>query len=147
MISKNLEDTKKIAADFMTHGLKANEKEATVVALSGDLGSGKTTFTQAIAEILGVKEQLVSPTFVIEKIYKIQDKKYLQNFTHLIHIDAYRIEDENELGAIGFKDIIKDSRNLIFIEWPERLQKNIPKDSMEISFKHVDENAREIVFI
>ena len=114
--------------------------QATVVALQGELGAGKTTFTQEVGKILGVEENMHSPTFVIEKIYAIDYK----GFKKLIHIDAYRIEKESELLHLGWDEIIKDKENLILIEWPERVPGIIPSDAKKIFFKHVDENTREI---
>lgn len=115
---------------------------ATVAALQGDLGAGKTTFTQEVGKTLGVVENMHSPTFVIEKIYNIDFK----GFKKLIHIDAYRIEKESELIHLGWNEIIQESTNLIFIEWPERVPGLIPNDAKRILFKHVDENTREISY-
>jgi tRNA threonylcarbamoyladenosine biosynthesis protein TsaE len=138
--SHNLSDTKKIAEDFLD-SLKPIS-EATVVALSGDLGAGKTAFTKAVALILGVGENVTSPTFVIEKIYGLTG----QPFKHLIHIDAYRIEDARELLHLGWKEIIQDPGNLILIEWPERVSDVIPADAKKISFTFIDETTRKIEF-
>src|SRR3989344_6867263 len=93
IISKSLGETEKIAREFLAKIIVKNENGATVVGLYGDLGSGKTAFTQATAKCLGVKEAVTSPTFVIEKIYKLDR----QNFEHLIHIDAYRLGSGNEI--------------------------------------------------
>lgn len=143
MVSESVEETKAIAEKFLKQLLIEEQKDrAYVVALSGDLGSGKTTFTQAIASLLGIKEQVLSPTFVLEKIYKIEHL----HFTHFIHIDAYRLEDEGEIVAIGFNDMVTNNKNLIFIEWPEKIEKAIPKPYVKITFDHKDENSREISF-
>ncbi|MDO8424077.1 MAG: tRNA (adenosine(37)-N6)-threonylcarbamoyltransferase complex ATPase subunit type 1 TsaE [bacterium] len=114
--------------------------QATMVALQGELGAGKTTFTQEVGKILGITENMHSPTFVIEKIYPIDFK----GFKNLIHIDAYRIEKESELLHLGWEELIKNPENLIFIEWPENVPNLISPDAKRISFKHVDENTREI---
>lgn len=137
-VSKNLEDTAKIAQDFVRN-LKPGS-QATLVKLSGDLGSGKTTFTQAVAKTLGVIETVTSPTFIIEKIYKLDH----QHFSHLIHIDAYRLEKGDELAKLGFAEIAKDAKNLIFIEWPEKVADILPQQSQKISFTFIDEQTREI---
>jgi len=81
----NLQEAEKVAQDFAL-ALSPNAEAATVVGLYGDLGAGKTFFTQVVAKTLGVEENIVSPTFVIEKIYELVGQK----FSHLIHIDAYR---------------------------------------------------------
>ncbi|MEK7177004.1 MAG: tRNA (adenosine(37)-N6)-threonylcarbamoyltransferase complex ATPase subunit type 1 TsaE [Patescibacteria group bacterium] len=136
--SKSLPETRNIAKDFLDtieYG-----KNATVVALEGDLGAGKTAFTQEVGKVLGITENMQSPTFVIEKIYAINFK----NFKRLIHIDAYRLEKESELLHLGWEEIIKEPENLIFIEWPENVAKIIPKNTRKISFKFVDDKTREI---
>jgi tRNA threonylcarbamoyladenosine biosynthesis protein TsaE len=104
---------------------------ATVVILSGVLGAGKTTFTQEVAKALGVEEAVTSPTFVLEKIYKLEGQK----FSHLVHIDAYRLNGAHELGVLGWKELLADSGNLILLEWPERVDGAIPEDAMRISFE------------
>jgi len=111
-----------------------------VVALRGELGAGKTTFTQKVGEILGVAENMHSPTFVIMKIYNID----FREFKNFIHIDAYRIEKDSELLHLGWEEIISEPENLVFIEWPENVPGLIPENAKRISFKHVDENTREI---
>lgn len=95
-ISHSIEDTQKIANDFVSK-LYTKDSGATVVGLSGDLGAGKTAFTKCIAKSLGVEDTVTSPTFVIEKIYELQNQK----FTHLIHIDAYRLDKSDELLNLG----------------------------------------------
>ena len=139
-LSRSLEDTKRIATDFL-NSLERRET-GTVIALEGDLGSGKTAFTQQAGAILGVKENMHSPTFVIEKIYEINFK----GFTRLIHIDAYRLEKESELLHLGWKEVINEPENLIFMEWPENVPGTIPDNTKRIGFKFIDENTREINF-
>lgn len=114
--------------------------EATVVALHGELGAGKTTFSQEVGKLLGVAENMHSPTFVIMKVYEID----FHGFKKLIHIDAYRLEKESELLHLGWEEIIKEPENLVLIEWPEKVAGLIPRDAKRISFKHVNESTREI---
>ena len=111
-----------------------------VVALEGDLGSGKTAFTQEAGTLLGISENMHSPTFVIEKIYEID----WHRFKRFIHIDAYRLEQESELLHLGWQEITADPDNLIFIEWPENVPGIIPEHAQRISFKFINENTREI---
>jgi tRNA threonylcarbamoyladenosine biosynthesis protein TsaE len=125
----------KIAADV-------NEK-ALVVGLSGDLGSGKTAFSQAIAKNLGVSEQVTSPTFVIEKIYQTKD---VEGFQTLIHIDAYRIEKPEEVDTFGLKEAMKMPHALVLIEWPEKIKQTLPTDIVEIKFTFIDEKTREVAY-
>jgi len=136
--SENLEETSQMAKDFLL-SLEPSET-ATVVALEGNLGAGKTTFAQALGKHLGVEENMVSPTFVIMKIYPINFK----TFKHLIHIDAYRLEKESELLHLGWNEIIKEPENLVLIEWPENVPGLIPANAKRISLKFIDENTREI---
>ena len=139
--SVDLQGLQKFAQEFVQN-LKSGEK-ACVVGLSGDLGSGKTTFTQMAAKELGVIETVTSPTFVIEKIYPL-DKLGAGKFKKLIHIDAYRLESGKELLSLGWQEIISDPKNLILIEWPERVADILPKDMKKLSFKFVDEERREV---
>ena len=138
ILSKSLEETIKAAENFVK-GLKMGER-STVVTLSGELGSGKTTFSQAVGDILGVSETMQSPTFVIEKIYPIDYK----GFKNLIHIDAYRLENETELLHLGWEEIIKERENLILLEWPERVAEIIPSDARKIYFEHINAETRAI---
>lgn len=115
---------------------------ATVVALSGDLGAGKTTLVQALASELGVTEHLISPTFVVMKRYDI--KSVLYPYDMLIHIDAYRLTKGEELTRLGFTDLVENPRNLIIIEWPEHVQGCLPVDAMKVSLSHRDEQTRNL---
>ena len=115
---------------------------ATILALSGELGSGKTAFVKSLAKALGIHDTITSPTFVIIKTYNLQPTTYKQ----LIHIDAYRIEDPREIEILGWNDLIKNSQNLIAVEWPEQLGALLPSSALNLLFKFVDENTREIKF-
>lgn len=137
-LSKNVSETAEIASIFAKK-LNSNTNAASVIGLYGDLGSGKTTFMKYLAESFGLKEIIQSPTFVIEKIYEIESSQ----FNHLIHIDAYRIEKAEEMLNLGWLDIITDPKNLICIEWPEKISNIMPAHS-KIFFEHVDENTRKI---
>ena len=137
-VSENLEETEKIANDFVSTLVPKSDK-ATVVGLYGNLGAGKTTLTQFIAKAFGVEEGITSPTFVLEKIYELTNQK----FTHLIHIDAYRIEKSSELLHLGWNDIISDPANIVLIEWPERVE-DILSEHIRVNLSHVSENSREI---
>src|ERR1035437_464305 len=99
-IKFNKKETSKISQKILNRILKMKNNKAKVVALSGDLGAGKTTLTQELAKLLGVKENVVSPTFIIMKIYKINSSKYNSHFKQLVHIDAYRLESPAELLKI-----------------------------------------------
>lgn len=140
-VSRSLEETAKIARNFLD-SVEKNDASGMVVALHGDLGAGKTAFAQAVGKHLGIEEKMQSPTFVIEKIYRIDWK----GFKNLVHIDAYRLEKESELLHLGWEEIIKEPENLILLEWPENVPGIIPSNAKKIFFKFVDENTREIEY-
>lgn len=137
-LTHNTEETKALANQFV-EALSQGDS-AVVVALNGDLGSGKTTFSQFIGDALGVHTAIQSPTFLIEKIYELHNKPW----QHLIHIDAYRLEREEELLHLGWKEITSRKENIILVEWAERIKNILPDNTIYISFTHVDENSREI---
>src|SRR3989344_5756853 len=118
ILSKNVAETNKEAGKLANKLVPLGSK-ATVIGLYGNLGSGKTTFVQGLARALGISEIVTSPTFVIEKIYKLPTDS---QFDHLIHIDCYRLEKESELEVLGFNNILNNPRNLIVIEWPEKVK-------------------------
>jgi len=141
-IAKNIEENNEIAEIFLKKILSTKNKGASVVALSGNLGAGKTSFTQSIARELGVKNKVISPTFVIIKKYSL--KKGLYKF--LFHIDAFRLKNEKELINLGWKEIISNKDHLVFIEWPEIEKKIIPKNSFRVKISHTKEGYRSFVF-
>lgn len=120
--------------------LNGETKSAMVLGLSGDLGAGKTTFSQQVAKVLGIEEKVTSPTFVIEKVYHTKDTAFPQ----FIHIDAYRLDTGSELSVLGFEKLLGDPNNLIFIEWPERVADVLPKDTIMLRFTVIDELTRQI---
>jgi len=134
-------------AQAVVANFKAGQS-ATIVALSGDLGAGKTTLTQAIARELGVRENVISPTFVIMKSYDLKagQNSPKGNFAQLVHIDAYRLNSHKELLNLGWEELISNPKNLILIEWPERVEEIIPKTAYKIFLAHKNENEREIIF-
>jgi len=138
-----IEKTEQCAAEFVKD-LSASHKRragATVVGLSGELGVGKTAFVQMVAKAFGITDTVTSPTFVIEKVYRLLN----QPFDCLIHIDAYRLENINELRVLGWGDIVKDPANIIFIEWSEKVEELLPDDTIKIDFEVVGEEKRKIV--
>ena len=126
-------DTKKIASMFAKEIMAASSNKARVIALSGNLGAGKTTFTQGFARALGVIDRIQSPTFVLMKIYSLERKK---NIKHLIHIDAYRIEKPREIEHLGLRELLNDKDAVILIEWADRIKKILPKNTIWVKFEH-----------
>jgi tRNA threonylcarbamoyladenosine biosynthesis protein TsaE len=117
-----------------------DNKTTKVVGLYGNLGSGKTTFTQALARELGVKENVTSPTFVIQKRYKLSGGE----IKTLVHIDAYRLNSAEELKVIGWDELLKEENTLIVIEWPERVEGIMPEHTA-LNFSLVDDKTRKII--
>jgi tRNA threonylcarbamoyladenosine biosynthesis protein TsaE len=137
-ISRSIEDTKALAKKFVS--VLEPWDHAVVVALVGDLGSSKTTFSQLVGEALGVRDSIQSPTFIIEKIYELFDRPW----KHLVHIDAYRLDSSEELLSLGWQDIIARKENLILIEWADKVEDILPPDTIFLHFTFIDEHTREI---
>lgn len=133
--TQNFEQTQKLGADFAKEILKNNfaRSGAVVLALSGNLGGGKTTFLQGFAKGLGIKEKITSPTFVIQKRFK--------NF---YHIDCYRLKNHKDILELGFEKAVKNPKNIVAIEWSEKVKKLLPQSTIFINFKFIDKNKREI---
>lgn len=131
IITQSAKETQEFAKEFAK-----KIRSGTILTLYGDLGSGKTTFTQGLAEGLGVKERIISPTFIIVRNYESK------NF---YHIDLYRIETEKDLEGLGVEDILNDKKNFVVIEWAEKLGDLLPDRRIDIRFEHVDENKRRII--
>lgn len=133
MITKSKNQTQKFAQKLAQQMLKKGPgKQAQILALSGDLGAGKTTFTQGFMKALGVKHHVTSPTFMIVRRYELKNQKFLNAY----HFDLYRIHQPKEILALDFRKIIRNPENIVLIEWPERLGKLLPKNAGKISFEH-----------
>jgi len=144
IITKSFQETQKLGEEFST-----KIKAGGVLCLEGDLGAGKTTFTQGLLKGLGCEGPFTSPTFVLMKKYK----------ENIYHLDAYRI-DETSLDDLGWEELITDLKNIIIVEWSERIKNKIPKNANWIKFEWVDqprvdeaslqveagENERKIIF-
>ena len=128
-----LDETEKLANDFAAK-LKGGE----VVLLNGDLGAGKTTFTQFVFKALGVKQVVSSPTFAILKSYEGKFK--------LHHFDTYRITTEEAIEA-GFDEVINESESVKFIEWSENIVSLLPNKTICVNIKYVSESEREFEII
>jgi tRNA threonylcarbamoyladenosine biosynthesis protein TsaE len=114
---------------------------STIIALQGNLGAGKTVFAKGVAETLGVKETVTSPTFVLEKVYLLPEGS---PWKRMVHIDAYRLEGEEEILTIGWNALATDPHNLILIEWPEQVGLAIPERAFWIEFEAVDDTTRKL---
>lgn len=117
------------------------QNQATLITLSGNLGAGKTTFTQELAKLLEISESVSSPTYVIEQRYPIFEHK---QFAELVHIDAYRLENENDPQKVGLDLTLNDPQKLVVIEWPQKIEnflKNYTKISISLENKQTSRNA------
>ena len=121
------------------------EEKAFFIALKGELGGGKTTFLQGFAKELGVKEKILSPTFVILKRFQILARQPADKFQVFYHIDCYRIQKPEELLSLGFKKILSNPKNIIAVEWAERIKKIMPKDILKLKFEFIDGKTRRII--
>lgn len=140
-VSRSLVDTGKLTEQILRElPSDGSRPRATILLLQGDLGSGKTTFTQALAKILGVKVNLTSPTFVLMKKYPTQHSV----FKKLIHIDAYRLSSGKDLLNLGWEELVTNPDNLIVVEWPEQVDDLWTGSEYKLKFKFSDENTREI---
>jgi tRNA threonylcarbamoyladenosine biosynthesis protein TsaE len=125
--------------------LSPQGSQATLVTLSGELGAGKTSFTQALARTLGVTEHVTSPTFVLEKIYELP-RETGRGFGRLVHVDAYRLEGGEALNPLGFDGIMQEAGNLVVLEWPERVADALPTAAHAITLAVLPDNARSIMY-
>jgi len=129
------------AARFVA-SLSPRARDATVIALSGELGAGKTAFVKGVAKALGIEEHVTSPTFVIMKIYTLEGQK----FDRLIHIDAYRLKGAHHLKVLGWDELLADPKNLICIEWPEMAEGALPRSAIPIALRYSGEDERKIYY-
>jgi len=141
-ISKSPEETINYALDFALH-LRGGE----VLALHGDLGSGKTTFVKGLAEGLKINDIITSPTFVLLKEYRILQPKFHPRGGIggcMVHIDAYRAESIEDIKSVGIEDYLNRSDVILVIEWAEKIKDILPENVINIYFSYEGENERKI---
>ena len=169
-ISSSSGETKKFAESFARRIINrkskiVNHRGALVLAFTGELGSGKTTFVQGFFRGLGVRKRIASPTFIIMRRValpryhdhndnhgkKAKSTRHrhlsLSSFRNAYHIDAYRIQKPKELLKIGFKEVLENQENIVLIEWADRIKKILPKSSIKISFAHEREEDKRFISI
>jgi len=137
-ISGSIEETREIAAKLV-----ARLEKGTTICLYGDLASGKTTFSQGIANYFGIP-RLVSPTFIIMRQYEMSSHPEIKT---LHHLDLYRMENVSDIKAFDIEEIWSDPSNLVLIEWPEKFSDILPKKRFDVFFKTTDDNEREIKIV
>ncbi len=146
ILTKSPSQTKKIgealAKEILTlHQYTDEERnQAIVLGLIGNLGGGKTTFLQGFAKGLGIKQRILSPTFILMKRFSIPDSR----FNDFYHFDCYRLQKPKEILGLGFKEIISNHQNIIVIEWADRIKKILPKNSLRLNFFFIDQKTRKI---
>jgi len=134
--------TKKLGGLLAKEILKSGPgKSPRVLALTGDLGAGKTNFIQGFAKGLEIKETISSPTFVIAKIYSLKKSAEFKNF---YHIDCYRLKSGDDLALLGAKEIFSDPQNIVAVEWPLIAADSLPKNTIKIGFEIIDAKCRHI---
>ena len=127
-------DTRQFSHDLLECARDSFKDEcASVITLSGPLGAGKTALVKHLAVLLGISDPVVSPTFILRSDYDTTDPL----FTHLIHIDAYRLSPD-EVATIGWFDIIKQPSTLIAVEWPENISEHIPLEVIAVKVDVAD---------
>jgi len=136
--------TQKVAKLLAQEISRLKTKKPIVLALTGDLGSGKTTFIQGFIKGLGIKKRIISPTFVIIKSYKLHKPKN-KNWNLIYHIDCYRLQKPKELIDLGFKNLLNQFGSIFLIEWAEKIKKILPKNTVWLKFQYGEkENERTI---
>ena len=133
---KSLEDTKNLGIELAEKIQQRKNREAFIIFLVGDLGTGKTTLVKEIIRALGANDQVKSPTFTIIEPYELA-------LETIYHMDLYRINDSTELESIGLKEYLNEPNAIIFIEWPENSFGYLKKFNMKISLQHLSKNERK----
>ncbi|KKR76429.1 MAG: hypothetical protein UU21_C0010G0012 [Candidatus Levybacteria bacterium GW2011_GWA2_40_8] len=134
-ISKSPEETKKIAGE-----IASSLQPGDVIALFGELGSGKTTFVQGMTKELGIKDRIISPTFLIIREHKLKTTN--PKLKTLFHVDLYRID--KDFMNLGLQEIFSDREAVMVIEWAEKIENLLPEKRIDIHFKYINENVREL---
>lgn len=120
---------------------KSRGNQATIFALYGELGSGKTIFVRGLAHGLGLPHRILSPTFIVVREYPLQHK----TFRMFYHLDLYRMENEADLETLGLAEIFQNPAHLVAIEWAQRLGKLLPQVRMDIRFEQINADQRRII--
>lgn len=116
---------------------------ATIIALMGPLGAGKTTFAQAFARAMGVRRNLPSPTFVFVRRYALRGSRY----RNLFHVDAYRVKNATKkvIAPLGLLEELEKPENLFLIEWAENIRRALPPQTIRATFRHATQAHQRVV--
>jgi len=147
IVSKSEIKTRAIGKRVAQKLIKRTEtKNATVVCLRGNLGSGKTIFAQGFGRGLGITGRIQSPTFVLMRRYRIKPRAK-KTFAFFYHLDLYRIHNSKEIKYLDLKDIFNDASAVILIEWAEKISRSLPSQAVNINFEHVRKSSARIITI
>ncbi len=136
-VSKSPRETQDIAADLARKVV--GTKGPVIITLKGNLGAGKTTFVQGFIRALGIKARVKSPTFLLIKHYVLAKKG-----KNVYHVDCYRVMKWQELKPLDIAHILQDPRNIVLIEWPEKIKKILPKKHISVQLGHHSPSRRSI---
>lgn len=131
LITEGPEETMDVAVD-----LGWRLKEGDVVALVGELGTGKTTFVKGLARSFWVPEEVLSPSFLLARTYR--GKRVLH------HLDLYRIRSKEELLEVGLTDLLPPEEGVTAVEWADRFPRLIPPGAMWVVLEYIGEKKRKI---
>lgn len=149
-ISKNIKDTHSIAEEVLNVLISKKDKKALIVVLKGNLGAGKTEFVKGLKSFFKIKNNILSPTFVLMKVYDILNKKI--GFKKLYHFDLYRMLDkkskqkelEENLSCLDIYDVLNNPDNIVLIEWGEDVKMLNKFKKHVVSFESCNGNMRKI---
>lgn len=142
--SRNSAETKAFARRTIQK-LIASGHRPLIIALSGELGSGKTTFMRGLARALGIRAKLQSPTFVLAKWYRLARAEKISSYRRLIHVDAYRLDSVVDARHIGLDTAFGDADAIVVIEWADRILRLIPKTAIWVGFHHGHKPSERII--
>lgn len=145
-ITKNSKGTRRLG-EFLAKEIFNSQKklsDTVIIELIGDLGTGKTTFLQGFAKGLGIKEKILSPTFVLMKKFNISSRKRILKKATFWHIDCYRLKDHRDIKDFGGNEIFSAPGNIIAVEWPKKIAKILPPSTIKLRFFFINQNIRKI---
>jgi tRNA threonylcarbamoyladenosine biosynthesis protein TsaE len=132
-VSKSEKETLKIAQD-----IAKKVKNGGIICLFGDLGTGKTMLSKGISEALGINKFMVkSPTYTYIRDYPLKNN-------HVYHIDLYRLEIIDELLLQEIEELMLNKKNILIIEWADRMQDHLPEKRTDVCLEYIDQNSRNI---
>lgn len=139
IITKSEKETRKLG-ELIAKLIVSERLKKRILVLEGELGGGKTTFLKGFAKGLGIKEKILSPTFILIQRFRIPNLK----FKNFYHIDCYRIENKREILILGFRKIIKSPQNVVAIEWGDKIKRLLPKNALFLNFRILTRVKRNI---